>query len=161
MYNELCKDAKFRSLPAKEKANIIYWRNNTIINLWLKYNPTASIVAQDCTPCTENSEIELFKYFTKIITKVGEQYKFFPAEFDHIFSTLYRKRTFRAYGLKKHVSEDIEELQSVEIEELDRKYSVYSFEGWDWYDMETGESLSGYEPSPALSSLVDSIQNDK
>ena len=161
MYRELCKDAEFRKLSLKEKANDIFLRDNVIINLWLKYNPTASIVAQKCTPCTENSEIELFKYFTKVITKVGTQYKFFPAEFDHIFSTLYRKRTFRAYGLKKQVSEDIDELQAVELEELDKKYSVYSFEGWDWYNMESGESLSGFQPSPTLSALVSSIENEE
>ena len=156
---ELRKDSKLRNLSHAELRNIENLRNNAIINLWLKYNKDSSIVAQDCTPCTENSEKELFKYFTKILVKTGGQYRFFPEQYDTIFQSMYKKRTFRTYGIKKQVSEDIEDIQSVEIEELEQKFAIYSFEGWDWYDIESGEALTNYEPPDTLVKLVDSIKN--
>jgi hypothetical protein len=93
-----------------------------------------------------------------VITKVGPEFKFFPEQFDHIFTTIKGKRTFRTYGIKKgDISEDIEEIESVEIEELERKYRVYSFIGYDWYDTETGEALSNYTPSETLKQLINNL----
>ena len=152
------KHPQFSKLSPQSFSNIANSRLNAIIILWLTYNRGANIIAQDCRPCDDNSQIELFKYFTKIITKVGGQYKFFPEQFDHIFSTLYKKRTFRTYGLTKQLSEDIEDIQAVEIEELESKYGIYSFEGWDWYNVETGEALTDYKPPDALLQLTDSIK---
>ena len=132
-------------------------RSNVIIFLWLKYFSEASIVAQDCTPCTDGSELELFKYFTKLITKVGKDYEFFPEQSDAIFQSMYKKRTYRAYGIKKQVSEEIEELQSVEIENLKKRFGISVFVDHDWYDVDTGEAISKFVPSDTYKQFVEHI----
>ncbi len=155
--SELRKDKALHKKGFIFLHNLAKLRFNTIINLWLSYNPTANYVAQDCRPCTENSEIEIFKYFTKIITKIGGKYKFFPAEFDHIFSTIKGKRTFRTFGMKKEISEDIEEIESVSVEDLENKFSIYQFCYSDWYDVETGEALTNYSPTDNLIQLTKNL----
>lgn len=155
--------AELRKNPANNKQGIIFLSNlaklrfNTIINLWLGYNSDANIIAQDCRPCTENSEVEIFKYFTKVITKIGGQFKFFPEQFDHIFTTIKGKRTFRTFGLKKQINEDIDELETVSIEDLEQKFAIYQFHSTDWYDVETGEALCNYEPSEVLKTLTKNL----
>lgn len=138
-------------------SNLAKLRFNTIINLWLNYNPTANIIAQDCRPCTENSQIEIFKYFTKVITKIGGTFKFFPEQYDHIFTEMKNKRTFRTYGMTKEISEDIEEIQTVDLADMDAKFALYQFFDYDWYDIETGEALTYYEPSDNLIKLTNNL----
>ena len=138
-------------------SNLAKLRFNTIIKLWLGYNPLANIIAQDTRPCTDNSEIEIFKYFTKVITKIGGKFRFFPENFDHIFSTIKHKHTFRTFGFKKQVSEDIDEIQSISIEDIEHKFAIYQFCDFDYYDVETGEALTNYTPSENLIQLTNNL----
>jgi Replication protein len=117
----------------------------------------------------EHNLVELFKYSTKMLAsskvkitnKVGRKLTIkstrkMPAfALDRIFRALYNLRTFQAMGIPR-VSEDIEELQSQVYEELEYKENqvVWKWGGeyltYDWFDLMSGEVLTGYEPSDSI-----------
>ena len=114
-------------------------------DLWVKRNPTANLAAQDIRKCDENSLLELFKYFTKII----QDGKLYAQPLDNIFRAIRRVRVFQPFGIRK-VSEEIEELISEEYE-IQMREVVWIWrddqQSGDWYSVETGEGLTGYAPN--------------
>ena len=70
---------------------------------------------------------------------------------------MYKKRTYRTYGIKKQISEDIEDIQSVEIENLKKRFGISVFVDHDWYDVDTGEAISQYVPSDTYKRFVEHI----
>lgn len=131
---------------------------NVINNLWLSYFPTAQRVAQFTTQTTQNTDLEIFKYFTKIITKVSDKYQFSAYAMDVIFKQMRKKQVFRVYGLKK-INEEIDEILSVEVDEIDEKYRLWQYENCDWFDVSTGEALTQYEPTEYQLELRNQIRN--
>lgn len=125
---------------------------SAIINEWLKRFPSASRQAQDERPADDNSTMELFKYFTKIITKKH----FYIDALDTIFKAMRNKRTFQPMGIKKIVSEDIAELQAIIYNDLEPREAVWTWiqEATDWIDQKSGETLTGYSPSEAVKNLL-------
>jgi hypothetical protein len=122
---------------------------DNVIDEWLKRFPLASIKAQDNRPANEDSYLELFKYFTKLISNK----KFHPEALNTIFETMYGKRTFQPMGIKKHVSEDVDEIQSIIYEDLIPAEKNWTWTECDWIDQETGEMLTGYIPELEISQL--------
>jgi plasmid rolling circle replication initiator protein Rep len=116
---------------------------------WLERFPEANEKAQDLRPADDNSIYELFKYFTKIVYKDGTDVK----ALDVIFTAMKNLRTFQPVGIKK-VVEDIEELQTI-IEVLQDVETNYIYSGSDWYCEQTGEELTGYEPSENVLKIVE------
>ena len=113
-----------------------------LITAWLNHYPDADKRGQDIRPADQNSLIELFKYSTKLTAGSKNE----PEALDIIFKALYKKRTFQPIGLKKvAVSEDIEALQSQEIEELKSAVDawVWEHEVKDWVNS-SGELLTAY-----------------
>lgn len=136
---------------------IIEGKENTewLIAQWLKRFPAADAQAQHYRNADKGSYIELFKYFTKLVTKVGNKDRALSnfQRLDVIFRTLVGKRTYQPFGGLKKISEDIEEdLKSTTISD--------SFQGkiWRWvkndWVSEYGEMLTGYEPSEQVLNLV-------
>jgi len=125
-----------------------------LINEWLKRFPEANRGGQDEKPADEGSIIELFKYFTKLVTNK----RFYVAALDTIFMAMYGKRTFQPMGIKKNVSEDVDELQSIVYPDLDPRESLWTWVDLsaDWVDLETGETLTGYVPEPFINKLIES-----
>lgn len=123
-----------------------------LIDEWLKRFPSATREAQNEKPADDNSAMELFKYFTKIVTKK----RFYISALDTIFTAMYGKRTFQPMGIKKIVSEDISELQKIVYEDLEERESLWTWvdEATDWIDFDTGETLTGYSPSEAVVQLI-------
>lgn len=101
-----------------------------------------NIKAQDVRKADKNAPIELFKYFTKLMTDSGQ---FFPQQMDFIFQTVKGMRTFQPFGGIKKVSEDIETEQGMDIDWLPPQIGIWVFddadEFSDWYNAE-GEPLS-------------------
>jgi hypothetical protein len=127
-----------------------------LLKRWLRTHPNCSRKAQKVKPADQGSLIELFKYFTKVFT----DRKLYAQQLDVIFRAMRGKRVFQSMGIKK-VSEDIPELISEIIAELPAREAswewVESSSSADWFNPETGERLSGYEPSEEVLKLRQDI----
>ena len=123
-----------------------------LVDLWLKKYPKASRKAQDIRPTQENSLVELCKYFTKVITKDND---YNPKAIDIMCRAVKGKRTFQSMGIKKQVSEDIEEIQSQQITFKEPKIEIWGWEKevYDWVSAD-GELLSEYEPTQHDLSII-------
>ena len=129
-----------------------------LLDEWMKRNPTAKRWCQDITPADNNTVHELFKYFTKLTADSG---KVNPQALDTIFRAMVGKRVFQPCGnLHKvqEVSEEIENLRSDNYQELSPMESgYYEWSGEDWYNLETGEALTNYQPSDAIIAYIKKI----
>jgi hypothetical protein len=120
------------------------------IKEWLKRFPTATIKAQDTRQATEGSVNELFKYATKILIKDKNDKNtievYLPA-IDTIMRALQNKRSFQTFGKMKMITEDVEELQSQNINYLDESYSTfYVWNNENWIDFYNDEPLTNFKP---------------
>lgn len=131
-----------------------------ILREWLQRFPSASASAQDIRKGDTNSAMELFKYFTKLISgksKTKKNRSIHPASLDVIFRAIKGKQIFRAFGVTiPKLDEDLpdEEVDSL-LETVDSSM-LYSWEQefGDWISEETGESLTGYVPSDGMKELI-------
>ena len=124
---------------------------------WLKRNPTAVLEAQDIRECYE--PIELFKYFTKLTSKSAKDTKHYkgsklindewhyPEALDFIFRTIEGIRIIQPMGGVKMVSDEIEELITQTVEDIQEAITIWIYRGSDWIDTSTGEMLTGYCPT--------------
>jgi len=104
---------------------------NLIKNEWLFRNPEASPDAQHTRPADEGCYIEMFKYATKEVVKENT-----PAQAkDLIFQSITGKRIYQAFGIKKYVSEDIEDIERQAygmLEPVSYKTWTFNDELLDW-----------------------------
>ena len=121
-----------------------------IVSEWLKRCKTASIQAQDIRKADKGSSMELFKYFSKIITDK----KIYVNALDTIFQAMRGLRVYQPVGIKK-VSEEIEEVQAQIYEELERAEKIWTWIEEDWIDVHSGECLTGYTPDTRIKELVE------
>lgn len=123
---------------------------------WMQRNPLAHAKGQDIQPADNGSLMELFKYTTKIVTKVGcgEGFQIFVPALDTIFRAMYGVRTFQAFGTVRMVSENIENLQADTYDIEPYEFLVWQWEGNDWRSMATGKPLTGYKPSKRMMELL-------
>lgn len=128
-----------------------YEEAQALKNFWVERYEGTSVNAQDVRPADNKSVMELFKYFTKIVTKGSLQIK----QLDIIFSAMRGKRVFQSMGIKKDVSEDIEEVQSQEYAVLESSIIDWEWEGIDWVDKSTGEVLTGHTPSQVVLDILE------
>ena len=123
----------------------------SLINSWLKRNPKASRQAQDARPCKGSALLELFKYFTKL---VSDDQRVSAENLDTIFRAMKRRRVFQSFGFKMPkpettVEEEFELNQSTPAFKQVENHVIWQWEQdlADWIDRETGECLTEYEPS--------------
>ncbi len=129
---------------------------NIIREEWLKAYPQATKVAQDIRPCKDDkSLLELFKYFTKLMTNKDE---FYPANMDMIFQAMRGKRVYQPFGNIHPVKEDIDEVQAEEYKDIANDDKIWQWFENDWIDKETGECLSGYVPDETTEQLCSRIE---
>jgi len=126
---------------------------NDIVNEWLLRYPDANIKGQDVRKADTNSMAELFKYFTKMFSKQGVNIK----ALDVMIKALKDRRIVQPMGIKKEVSEDVDELETLVYNELEENVNVWEYFENDWYSYETGEQLTGFEPSETLIELSKKI----
>lgn len=124
-----------------------------IMNEWLRMFPDANEQAQDIRKADINSVVELFKYFTKVFVKNGEGKAVLPdaIKLDTIFCAIRGVRTFQASHNIKKVDDEIKDVDDI-CELVDAVYSWYQN---DWINEETGEALTGYEPSERIKQLLE------
>jgi hypothetical protein len=134
-----------------------------LLALWLKFAPTDPLeIAQDVRPVDERGEMELFKYFTKLI---GKDRKIHAPSLNVMFEQIKGLRTYQPVGFK--ISDYAPELEDDMEEELDvhcvdlaeKRYGdvvnwLWHQEYADWVDPETGECLTDYTPSDGVREFI-------
>lgn len=145
-------------IDGKESANFL-------VDQWLQRIPSATRSAQDIQKVDESGLIELFKYVTKFWSKddgTGNPKMGTPYQMDQIYQALRRRRTIQPFGNVRAVSEEIEKLDSVDIEGITPKEGSATWEQpvYDWID-EDGELLSGYRPSARDLHLITIIKGEQ
>jgi hypothetical protein len=140
---------------------------------WLAHFPLAKSAAQNIRPLDrrEGAARELFKYATKLVTKLGARQTAIPFDVqDVIYKALKGLRTWQAMGIRAVLVE--EAADSTEEGELvldtstraeKRGADSVTWE-WctsvaDWVDLTTGETL-GAELPPSLAQLVANVRQD-
>jgi hypothetical protein len=145
-----------------------------LLKIWMQtYNKTfqsaiwgeANIKAQDVRKADDNSTLELFKYFTKVISGKEKKTRMIYADaMDIIFNSVKGKRVFQTFGFTVKSEADAEQ------ETDNDTYALTEYE-WcqikaDWeadqlvVDQDTGEvlehvdNLSGHKPSEGLKELI-------
>lgn len=136
----------------KIDGNSTYGNSETLIDEWLLRYPGTNRKGQNVKIADNGSAMELFKYFTKIVTKN----KLYVSALDTIFKAMYRKRIFQPMGLKKTISEDVDEIQAIIYNDLVPAEATWNWidEAADWIDQDTGETLTGYTPSEQARNLL-------
>ena len=120
-----------------------------IHNQWLKRFPNANKVAQDIRPATTNATKELFKYFTKLISKQQNDRTIYPAALMHIFANVRGLRVFQPFGdfynkINNNVEEEVFNIERVGIDFDKEKYRWDSTEN-DWCNIKTCKNLTNIE----------------
>ena len=128
-----------------------------LIEDWLDRNTTADSRGQDQREA--KNPIELFKYFAKltsksksdtIIIKAGKMVRIeysYPEALDLVFQAIEGTRIIQPIGGIKYIKEDIEDLETVVVEDLEPEEALWIYQDRDWVNVYTGELLTGYEPS--------------
>ena len=138
---------------------------------WLRRYSEAKDYLQDIVPADDNSVMELFKYFTKVITSVkgkkidvnvvepNKRRGIYIRALDVIFRAVHNKRTFQVYGMQSKVKEEDIDLETVELEEIANKIEVYQWvqEVSDWVNVDTGEGMTDYTPSDEIYEILGNI----
>jgi plasmid rolling circle replication initiator protein Rep len=129
---------------------------NEVIEAWLNFYPNANIKAQKTVTATDCKE--LFKYFTKLTSKTGDQYKngsklidawHFPEAIDLIFQAIAHLRIIQPMGGLKMVKDDVEELQAIDLDEtvkIEPGINLYNWHNDNWVDFTTGEQFTSFKP---------------
>lgn len=129
----------------------------TLVADWLRAVPAASQRAQDVRPANVGAGKELFKYFSKLVTRTADGRRVTDtAALDVIFQAMRGKRVFQPIGIAK-VPEEVESLQAIEAE-INPDFDYWQWVQSDWASTTTGECLTGYIPSPAMEQLLADIQ---
>ena len=134
-----------------------------LVARWLELcGERADEKAQDVRPASKSSLAELFKYFTKIVTK--QKMTPTPA-LDTIFTAMKGRRVYQPMGFTRDNDDD--EDGEIELDEgtsaPTRRDEVITWE-WiqgfsDWVDRSTGDCLTDYEPGARFRQFVDGIHS--
>lgn len=127
---------------------------SSLVDKWLRAFPDAKNIAQNCKQADLFSLMELFKYFTKILTN---KHDFYAEKMDIIFNSMRRRRVYQPFGNVHIVSEDIDEYETQAYKDLADEDRMWKWLDSDWVDENTGECLSGYTPNQQFKELIDKI----
>ena len=122
-----------------------------LVTQWLKEYPEASCNAQDVRVTDDNAIIELFKYFTKMWSKITDEnttkekrvLPYPPDVMDTIFSVMYKQRTIQSYGNKFPTIDDDFDTDKATVFTQEQREQIVFWE-WEqdcktWIDYNTGE----------------------
>lgn len=129
-----------------------------MVKRWLELNPESDRKAQDTREVKgQKGYLEIFKYFTKLVAKTYKSNGFGRyidyERLDVIFRFMRGKRVFQPFGNLRAVQEDFED-EDLDGQMLEKANTVWKWMASDWYEVTTGESLTGYDPSVALVELL-------
>ena len=131
-----------------------------IITEWLNHFPTSIRTAQKSIKADAGINHELFKYHTKLISgssKDKKSRKVDPVALDAVLQAMIGRRVFHNFGTFKKKLDETElgtlEQQEFEIEERPMIWNWVQ-KHHDWLDLESGEVLSGYNPSESFTQIA-------
>ncbi len=139
---------------------------------WLDRNSVAAVGAARAAELDHGNQLkkadknawkELFKYFTKVVTKSQSKvngktvsdYRIHLAALDTMFVALRGVRTFQPCGVIKVVSEEIE--PEISLDSGRNEVSFHQWMGHDWLDRDTKQLLTGFIPSEAQQDIKNHI----
>lgn len=133
---------------------------DALVDEWLKRIKYATRAAQDVREANTGSSMELFKYFSKVISKTGKsadgkaKSTVYADAQDMIFNAVRRKRVFQPFGFKVSADDsDDKEDEEVTLSEV-IAIAEWDTDFHDWFRDDTGEALTGYNPSDGFKELV-------
>lgn len=126
-----------------------------LVKHWLK-RTNGHNSAQDIRKADNKSVLEVFKYATKLATDTKTNGKRNPVPapiLDEIFSSIRGLRLLAAVGMKSRLQDELDELELQSGTPAFVRVNEFVNYEWfqemrDWVDLETGELLSHYEPTP-------------
>jgi hypothetical protein len=131
------------------------------LDQWLDRNPTALLnKGNQLKKADNNSCMELFKYFTKVVSKTKTRnkadqavsnYRIHLGALDTMFVAMRAVRTFQPCGVIKAVSEEIEPEQALESGRAEVNF--HKWMGHDWVNEATEQLLTGYVPAPGIQDI--------
>ena len=131
-----------------------------LVSYWLKHNSESDPKAQNIREVdmsNDDSLLEIFKYFTKLIAKIndgGKQKRFIMYKrLDVVFRFMRGMRVFQPFGSLHPIDEDFTE-DELKPDLVSEPNTVWHWADFDWWNVETGEALSGYKPSKSLINLI-------
>ena len=134
-----------------------------MVQRWLKLNPESEEDAQNIEKVDQSSDkslLEIFKYFTKLIAKLkyddGSEKSFISyTRLNVIFEFMKGQRVFQPFGDLTPVEEDFDDDELLSDELIEQARTTWQWMVSDWYEIDSGELLSGYVPSGRLIDLLD------
>lgn len=139
-----------------------------VLNYWLELGRLEgwemSRDAQDVRQASKGSEMELFKYFTKIISSKAKDKSIYLDSLDVIFKAFRSRRVFQNFGFKlpkieKAEIQAVEELKSPETENLSQ---IIDFLEKDKSDhVSTGALISEMKGKKGLKELIEWVKKEK
>lgn len=132
-----------------------------MVKRWLKLNPDSDPQAQNIRTVDKSngSMLEIFKYFTKLIAKLknadGTEETFINyTRLNVIFEFMRGQRVFQPFGSLHPINEDFDE-EELDIDlDVQQANSLWRWSMSDWYNIDTGELLTGYVPAAKLTELI-------
>lgn len=138
-----------------------------MVRRWLELNPESDPQAQNIEAVDRTNHgtgkgalLEIFKYFTKLIAKLrnddGTEQRFINyRRLNVIFEFMRGQQVFKPFGSLKPVPEDFEDEELTADINIERANSIWQWVVSDWYDIDTGEALTGYVPAGSMVELLD------
>ena len=132
-----------------------------MVSRWIELNPDCSRRAQKIEKVNKSNDgslLEIFKYFTKLLAKLksGNDVVTYISytRLNVIFEFMKGQQVFKPFGGLKPIEEDFDEKELEADLSIEQANSIWEWAVSDWYNIDTGELLSGYEPSEKLVDLL-------
>ena len=137
-------------IKGEENARFVY-------SEWLKRTKHlgTSENAQDCRKTEGDSAIEVFKYFTKLISSSKKDRLIYLESIDIIFRAFRKRRVIQSFGFQLPKDNDGYDIELKEDEFLDVEHEIFKWSYSDWYSETTGEGLTGFEVSEGMKKLTE------
>jgi hypothetical protein len=139
-----------------------------VLNYWLELGKKEgwemSRDGQDVRQASKGSEMELFKYFTKIISSKAKDKSIYLDSLDVIFKAFRGRRVFQNFGFKlpkieKEEIQAVEELQSPEVENFNE--IIAFLENYGSEHVSTGVLISEMKGKKGLKELIEWVKTEK
>lgn len=137
-----------------------------MVRRWLELNSDSDPKAQHIEEVNRTDKgtgkgalLEIFKYFTKLIAKLRnedgtEQRLINYRRLNVIFEFMRGQRVFQPFGSLQPIAEDFEDEDLTAALDIERANSIWQWVVSDWYNIDTGEALTGYKPAGSMVELL-------
>lgn len=139
-----------------------------VLNYWLELGRLEgwemSRDAQDVRQASKGSEMELFKYFTKIISSKAKDKSIYLDSLDVIFKAFRGRRVFQNFGFKlpKVEKEEISAVEDMKSPETENLSQIIDFlEKIESDHVRTGDLIKEMKGKKGLKELVEWVKTEK